>query len=386
VKQKEVLIAIPMLLIGGTEMQTLNLARVLLSADYQTTVCCYYEFNNSMVSLMEATGAKVILMKLKRSDGMFSLMIKLRKLFKELKPDIVHVQYIAPGLLPVIAARLAKISTLFATVHQPGRVYNWKAKLLLRAAARLCTAFFCNSKSVEESWFGDSEVLAPDRIGSKRKHFTIYNGVDVAKIESILKETDTNKIRKSLNIGDKKVVGIVGRLRGEKGQGVLLSAMADVIKVFPDSGLIVVGDGPDRMSLELRAKSLGLESNILWLGQKDRNEVFQLYSIMDVVAVPSLFEGFGLSAAEAMAAGRPVVGSRVDGLTEIIEEGVTGYAVPVNNSGKMAGAIIEVLNNPEKAEAMGSQGHDRVKNMFSLERFADLTIAAYRHFTDSKLH
>lgn len=375
-----------MLLVGGTEIQTLNLANVLISAGYQVTVCCYYEFDDSMVSLMKATGARVILMKLERSNGILSLIIKLKRLFKELQPDIVHVQYVAPGLLPVIAARLAKIPTIFATVHQPGRVYNWKAKLLLRTAARLCTAFFCNSKSVEESWFGDSEVFAPDRIGSKRKHFTIYNGIDVAKIESILKETDTNKIRKSLNIGDKKVVGIVGRLRGEKGQGVLLSAMADVIKVFPDSGLIVVGDGPDRMSLELRAKSLGLENNVLWLGQRDRNEVFQLYGIMDVVAVPSLFEGFGLTAAEAMAAGCPVVGTRVDGLAEIIEEGVTGYTVPVNDSGELAKALIKLLGNPENAEAMGSQGRDRVKNMFSVERFADLTIAAYRHFTDSKLH
>jgi glycosyltransferase involved in cell wall biosynthesis len=296
--RRHVLIAIPVLLVGGTERQTLNLAHVLMSAGYQTTVCCYYEFNDSMVSRMEATGAEVILMKLKRSDGMLSLIFKLRQLIEELKPDVVHVQYVAPGLLPVIAARFARVPTIFATVHQPGRVYNWKAKLLLRTAAGLCTAFFCNSKSVEESWFGNSEVFDPDKISSGRRHFTIYNCVDVTKIESILKETNTNNIKKSLNIGDKKVVGVVGRLRGEKGHSVLLHAMVDVIKAFPDSVLLVVGDGLDRVSLELRAKSLGLGGNILWLGQKGPEEVFELYSVMDVVAVPSLFEGFGLTAAE----------------------------------------------------------------------------------------
>ena len=67
---------------------------------------------------------------------------------------------------------------------------------------------------------------------------------------------------------------------------------------LPDSMLLVVGDGPDRMSLELRAKSLGLASNILWFGQKSSEEVYRLYSIMDIVAVPSVFEGFGLVAAE----------------------------------------------------------------------------------------
>lgn len=364
-KQKQILIAIPVLLIGGTEIQTLNLVKVLLNAEYYVTVCCYYEFHTSMVAQMQQTGAKVTLMKLKRTDGMLSLIIKLKQVFKKLQPDIVHVQYVAPGFLPIMAARLAKVPTILATVHQPGRVYNWKSKLLLRIAARLCTAFFCNSKSVEESWFGDSELFNHDKTDSRRKHFTVYNGVDVDGIEKIAKSADRKKIKESLNIGNKKVIGVVGRLRSEKGQEVLLKAMVDVIKALPDSVLLVVGDGPDRTHLEQMAKKLGIDGHVLWLGQREQNEVFQLYSIMDVASVPSLFEGFGLSAAEAMAAGCPVVGSRIDGLTEIIEEAVNGYTVSVNDSGGLAGGLIQLLNNPAKAKTMGSRGHDRVKNMFS---------------------
>jgi L-malate glycosyltransferase len=381
-EKKSVFVAIPVLLIGGTEIQTLNLVRVLIKAGYEVMVCCYFEYDNSMVSQMEKTGARVILMKLNRSERMISLIIRLKKIFNELQPDILHVQYVAPGFLPVIAARLARVPIVFATVHQPGRTYNWRAKMLLRTAARLCTAFFCNSKSVETSWFGNSEMFNPDKKMSRRKHFAIYNGVDVVGIEKIAKSADREKIKESLNIGNKKVIGVVGRLRSEKGHSVLLQAMVDVVKVFPDSILLVIGDGPDRAHLEQMAGKLCIEGHVLWQGQKDQNEVFQIYSVMDAVAVPSLFEGFGLSAAEAMAASRPVVGSRVDGLMEIIEDGVTGYAVPVNDSGRLAQALIELLNSPEKAEAMGLQGHNRVIRMFSLEHFAQSTIAAYRYFTN----
>jgi L-malate glycosyltransferase len=379
--QTNVLIAIPMLLVGGTEMQTLNLIRVLIEASYKVTVCCYYEYDKSMVSQISRIGANVLLMKLDRTKGMVLLILKLRKIIKEIHPDIVHVQYVAPGLLPVIAARIASVATIFATVHQPGRTYNRRAKLLLRTASRLCNAFFCNSKSVEASWFGDSKLFDDEKTDSRRKHFTVYNAVDVTEIERIVKEADAEKIKESFNIGNKKIIGVVGRLRSEKGQAVLLHAMADVIKGFPDSLLLVVGDGPDRIHLEKLAEQLDIDRHVLWLGQRDQQEIFQLYSIMDVVAVPSLFEGFGLAATEAMAASRPVVGSRVDGLTEIIEEDITGYTVPVNDSGSLAKSISELLHNPEKAHAMGSRGHARVKDMFSLERFAESTISAYRYFT-----
>ena len=120
-KPSQVLICIPMLLVGGTEMQSLNLVRVLVSNGYQVTVCCYYEHEELMVSGFRSTGAKVILMNLKRSGGLFNLIRELMKLFRSSQPNIVHVQYVAPGLIPIIAAKLSGLRTVFSTVHQPGR-------------------------------------------------------------------------------------------------------------------------------------------------------------------------------------------------------------------------------------------------------------------------
>ncbi|MGD1074625.1 MAG: glycosyltransferase, partial [Thermodesulfovibrionales bacterium] len=219
-----VVIAIPVLFVGGTEIQTLDLVKVLKSGGYQVSVCCYYEYDDSMVQEIQAAGARAILMGLDRTDGLFHLARKLMGLFKELNPDIVHVQYIAPGLVPVVAARLSGISTVFATVHQPGHVYGRKAKLLVRVAARLCSAFFCNSRAVEESWFGDSALFTSEDLDERRRHFTVYNGVDIDQISEIVNAVDRNELKHSLGMGDNPVVGIVARLRSEKGHTILLAA------------------------------------------------------------------------------------------------------------------------------------------------------------------
>jgi len=376
--QTKVIIGIPILLTGGTEMQTLNLVQALCGSDYHVTVLCYYEYERAMVKYMEDAGSEVVLMKLRRSDGLLFLFKKLVGKFKELSPAIVHVQYVAPGFVPIIAARVAGVRKLIATVHQPGRTYGWQAGVILRTAARFCNIFFCVSKSAEKSWFGSSELFDPKNINNKKKHFTIYNAVDVDHIEQISKKVAINKLKNKLGINNKPIIGVIGRLRWEKGQDILLNAMPAVIKAIPNVMLLVVGDGPDRISLEQSAKSLGIKENIRWLGQKNQQKVFELYSIMDVMAVPSIFEGFGLTAAEAMAAGLPVVASYVDGLSEVVEDGRTGYLVPPGDSTIMAERITDLLSHPTKAAAMGEAGRRRVMRHFSMERFAESMLSVYR--------
>ncbi len=382
--QKRVLIAIPVLLIGGTEIHALSLVRVLVEAGYKVVICCYYEFDNSVVVQFKETGADVILLHLDRSDGRFGinkiieLIRNLKSIFKKYRPDIVHVQYLAPGLVPIIAARLAGVPAVFATVHIAGSVvYGWKAKFLLRMAARLCTAFFCVSKGVERFWFGSSQIFDPENPDPTRKHFSIYNAVDINNIVAIVEKTDRQALRASLGITDRPVIGIVGRLAFQKGQEILLDAMVDVIKVIPGVVLLIVGDGPDRLKLGSQATQLGIEKQIRWLGTQPQEKVFELYSIMNVLAMPSLYEGFGLTAAEAMADGLPVVGTKIEGLSEIIEDGVTGYLIPANDSKKLSDALLKLLTDSEKAKMMGTKGSQRVKELFLLEVFKKSVLAAY---------
>lgn len=379
-----VIIAIPVLLVGGTEMQTINLVRTLVDNCCDVTVCCYYDHEACMIAAMEGVGARVVLLGLSRSSGLWHLIRRLARFFSEHHPDIVHVQYIAPGLIPILAARFAGVSTIFATMHQPGRTYGWKAKLLLRCAAWLSTVFFCNSLSVERSWFGWAVLFDPQNTAHS-KHCTIYNAVDVEHISHIAEGTDRTLLRATLELGNQPVVGVVGRLRWEKGQSVLLEAIAVALRRVPSLQLLVVGDGPDRQELQIQAERLNITDNVRWLGQQNANEVFRLYSIMDVVVVPSIFEGFGLVAAEAMAAGRPVVGSEVDGLAEVIANHETGMLVPPQNADALSEALVSLIEFPETAAVMGSKGLRRVAAQFSFEKFSKHTIAAYAAYSGTGL-
>jgi glycosyltransferase involved in cell wall biosynthesis len=329
-----------------------------------------------MVALMEDAGARVDLLQELRAKGLISLFRRLTAYFRERHPDIVHVQYVAPGLIPVLAARVAGVRTIFSTVHQPGRTYGWKARLYLKFAASLCTSFICNSLAVERSWFGDSSLFDPAR-ARMRRHWTIYNAVDVEKIAAIAAAADVPALRSEFGLGAGPVIGCVGRLRHEKGQAILLEAMEEVVKTFATARLLVVGDGPHADTLKHHAAQKGLQNHVIWCGMTDADRVFQLYRLMDVVAVPSRFEGFGLVAAEAMAAGRPVVASAVDGLEEVVENGVTGLLVPLGDSAALATALIDLLRHPAKAIGMGRKGKERVRKLFSIERYRECILAAY---------
>jgi glycosyltransferase involved in cell wall biosynthesis len=383
----KVMIAIPGLFVGGTEIQVLSLARVLIAGGHRVAVCCYYDFDQSIVERFQEAGAEMILLELGRSDGRFGpskivkLIHKLCQTFQKYHPDVIHVQYLTPGFIPVLAARLTGVKMLFATVHQPGGPYGLKEKCLLRTAAKLCTAFFCVSQAAEKSWFGDSALWRMDLAKNGRKHFTIYNGVDCERIRVSSDSVDANDLKSSVGVAGKPVVGVVGRLRAEKGHGWLFEAMAEVLKVIPDVFLLVVGDGPDRESLKHKAKNLGISEKVIWMGQKPPDEVYRLYSAMDVVVVPSLFEGFGLTAAEAMAASRPIIASNTDGLVEVMQDRISGFLVPRGNIEPLSKAIIELILNPVKAALMGRRARQKIEKEFSIGRFREAILAAYAHYT-----
>ena len=376
---KNVVISIPVLLIGGTEIHVLSMVRALVSADYRVTLCCYYEYDDYMVASMKEAGAEVLLLALRRERGLFSLFCKLKSLFRGLNPDIVHVQYLAPGLIPIIAARAAGIKKIFATVHiSGGAVYGRKAKALLKIGAHFCSAFICVSRGTEEYWFGSSELYCKEAASRGRKHFTIYNPIDIEGINSTVSGLQKEELRISLGLSGSVVLGMVGRLAHQKGHAILLEAMPDIIRKVPAVTLLIIGKGPGNKNLQAQACRLGVDKHILWLGEKKHHEVVGLLGIMDIFVMPSLYEGFGLAAAEAMAAGKPVVATSVDGLTEVIDDGETGLLVPPGDSLLLATAVITLLENPDLAKNMGGKGYTKVIKFFSLQAFSAAITDVYK--------
>jgi glycosyltransferase involved in cell wall biosynthesis len=155
----------------------------------------------------------------------------------------------------------------------------------------------------------------------------------------------------------------VSRVRHEKGIDVLLDAM-------PGERLLVVGDGPDRAALERRAPA-----NVVWAGQQPWERAIALMKGMDIVVVPSRFEGFGLAAAEAMAAGKAVVASDVDGLREVV--GDAGVLVPAGDAVALGAALRRLLADPAERAALGRKARERVEQCFVPEMFRQKILALY---------
>lgn len=379
----KVVIALPVLLLGGTEIQVLGLVSTLRGMGCEVLVCCYFEHDSRVAASFEEAGAAVRLLGLDRSRhggglwGLLRLVILLRGVFLRERPRVVHVQYLAPGFVPILAARLARVPCVFATVHAAGRsAYGMKATLLLRAAALLCDRFICVSRGVERFWFGSETLLEPGARPPARQ-ITVYNGVDVAAVARTVDALQPEDEKKRCGCAGREVVGSVGRLAHQKGLDTLLRAMVMVTKRRPGVALLVVGDGPELAALQERARRLEVDRCVVWHGAVDHAEAIRLYAAMDVLAMPSRFEGFGLTAVEAMAAGLPVVATSVEGLAEIVSDGETGYLVPVEDPGELAAAIVRLLESRPLRRGLGAAGRARAGALFSRERFERCVQAVY---------
>jgi glycosyltransferase involved in cell wall biosynthesis len=349
-------------------MQTLYLLKVLHSNDLSVDTICYYEYDDSIVNEFRKNGAKVRLLDLDRRISILRFIKILLNEIKLIKPDVVHVQYMAPGALPIIAARLAGVKTVFATVHQPySKSHGKLAKIILRAASLLTTRFMAVSQNAEKSWFGSASLFDENKpVKSQPRHFSIYNTVDAGRIAEIAGKTDSRATRKKFNIPDNTtIIGTVSRLRHEKGTDILINAFSLLVRERTDIFLLIAGSGPDSDKLKKLADKQGISNRTVFCGAAEWEEAISLMSVIDIFVVPSRFEGFGLTAAEAMAAGRPVIASDIFGLKEVVKDNETGILFPVNDANALMSAISRLLDDPELRERYGIAGRERVNANFS---------------------
>jgi len=387
---KRVLIAIPSFCVGGTEVHTCALSKALIAGGYEVTVCVYFEFEPGMVEAVQGTGAQVKLLRLRRGGKRWDLpaMWRLARAFAavldEAHPYFVHVQYMTPGVVPLLTARWHGVPRVLATIHVPASEYGrrrWWPRLL---ANRLCDAFLCVSRCIEESFFGDSTLFEAALLRGEKKHFTIWNCVDLEEVDRIQARFPGPALRESLGLAGCKVIVMVARLIPEKGAHHLLQAMVDLAARLPAVKLLLVGDGPQRESLSDQAAELGIQRHVVWTGKLLRAEALTHLTAADVAVVPSQWEeGFGLTAIEAMAFGKPVVASNTGGLREVVHDGQDGLLVPVGDPRELARAIAAVLTDDAARARMGLAARRNVESRFSQEQFAVRHRQLYEALMDS---
>jgi glycosyltransferase involved in cell wall biosynthesis len=377
----KVLLAIPCLERGGTEMQTLNLAKALVLAGHSVKLACYFQYDEEVLSEFRQVCSEVFLLGLEKKDSAVLNIRRLANFFSSQKPDVIHVQYMNPGALPILAARIANVKKVIATVHQPYTEYHGlHAKLLLRSAAALCDYFISVSQVAEISWFGTRGEVRFENAKRFPKHFTLHNAVDKQLINRLV--VDNQEQLSELIDKDKLqtgfVIGYVGRISREKGVDILLEAFARVVDDGLDVKLIVVGDGSELKQLKEKYDSDKFREKAFFMGLQNWENAVRFFSLFDVLVVPSRFEGFGLTALEGMASGVPVIASNTGGLSEIIESEKSGLLINNGDVEGFANAIKRIYKDEELRGRLSRNAEKRAAE-FDIDLYNDKIVKFYNN-------
>lgn len=350
---------------------------------HEVTILCYFEYDYDIVGEFEKSGVSVNLLKFDRSLSYTKIIDSLRRVIRFYKPDAIHIQYMAPGALPIFASRFAGVKKIFATVHQPYTMTHSRfSRIILRCASIFTTKFVSVSQNAEKSWFGSSNLFDETKsLKSQPHHFTIYNAVDVNEIQRVVNRTVQSELKKRMNISDDNIIiGAVSRLRHEKGIDLLIGAFIQLVKIHTGIRLLIVGTGPDEEYLQELVRESGNSSQVTFYGAASWEHAIELLSVMDIVVVPSRFEGFGLSAAEAMAACKPVIASDTSGLKEVVNHNHTGLLFSVNDVSALKNAIQTLISDSQLRDQFGRAGKERVLSNFSNEIYVKRIQALYSNW------
>jgi glycosyltransferase involved in cell wall biosynthesis len=270
---------------------------------------------------------------------------ELSRLLRQEKAQIAHLHGFASHDLGRIASRWIGIpnvvhehATLRVPVHQ-------------RVADRLLSSRTDAGIAVSASV---RRFMVERRAIPARRVVVIGNSVDLDRFPFRDRES-RQRMRQSLGVGDQtRVVGTVTRLRAEKGTEHLIRAAPAMLARYRDLTLVIAGDGPLQEELKRLSRALGVDGAIRFLGF--REDLPQLLAALDVLVLPSLTEGFPLSLVEALAAGVPVVATRVGGVPEVARDGEDALLVPPGDPAALAARTLEILGHPELADRLAHEG------------------------------
>lgn len=291
---------------------------------------------------------------------------QLWRIFRQEKPDIVHLNSSKIGAMGALAARLAGVKKIIFTIHGWAFDENrpWWQKFIIKFISWLTLilvhetiAISKHSKNQTEKWLG----------GVNKKITVIYNGIDAT--ENIRYKTLTD-----LGIAtDSLIIGTIAEMTKNKGLWYAVKAMKELKnrKLI----LFIVGDGEEREVIEGLIAKEGLEEKVVLFGFHDKAQ--SLLKIFDIFILPSLKEGVPYVLLEAGLAERPVIASRVGSIPEIITDGVTGILVPPRDVESLSQAIDNLAGNAPKRTLLGKALHDKIKTDFSKETMLAKTIALY---------
>ncbi len=290
----------------------------------------------------------------------------LYRLLKREKPAIAHLHLLKARFWGGLAAKLARVPVIIETFH--GNLFSGYYGRLKTAAIVVAERFlgwFIMNRVIAISETQKDELIR-HRICPPEKIHVIPLGLDLGRFANSSKFR--GEMRNELGVSNETILlGAVGRLVPIKGLTYLLNAIYRVTQsTNRDFCLLIVGDGPLRQDLQSQASALGIEKHVRFLGW--RFDLEKIYADLDIGVASSLNEGTPVSLIEAMAAGKAVVATKVGGVSDVVEDGVTGLLVPPKDPEVLADAIQRLLKDAGLRERLGEQAKKSVHPKYNVSR------------------
>lgn len=369
---------VTMLAVGGTERQVVNLAQSLDASRFELRLACLKHFGH-FLNEVEARRVPLVEYKINRlyNSRAFREGLRFARDVRRDRIEIVHSYGFYSNVFAIPPARLARVPVIVASIRDTGDIWTPMQRRLQKVVCRLADCILVNAEAVRQRLI--AEGYPPEKIA------VIRNGIALSRFE---RKSGDGRVREDLALPPgTPVVAVLARLTRLKGVEYFLRAAAIVAKRVQEARFLIVGDsvyrdgtqvfgdGAYRTELERYADRLGLGQRVVFTGF--RLDIPDLLSEVAVSVLPSLSEGLSNVLLESMAAGVPVVATKVGGNPEAVEDGATGLLVPPRDAGALADAICLLLENPAVASGFGQAGRQRVAEHFSVERMVRETEHLY---------
>jgi len=386
------------LIIGGPTLNVLYLTKYL-SPEFETLLIVGEKESHEKDAgfLAEQMGIKTILIPgMGRSIHPFrdyKAYKQVQKIIKEFRPDIVHTHAAKPGAIGRIAASSQGVAVIVHTYH--GHVFHsyfgkFKTKFIInteRYLAKKSDALIAISDQQKKELSGDF------KIADQNKFRIIPLGFELNKFGED-REQKRKKFREEFKLKDDEIaIGIIGRLVPVKNHFLFLQGISYVLNNSSQKiKAFIIGDGETRRSLEEKSRQLGItfstsdnmneKTSIIFTSW--RSDIDVINAGLDIIALTSLNEGTPVSLIEAQAANKPVISTRVGGISDIVIENETALLSGVNDTAAFQKNLLRLVENEELRNCLGKKGSNFVQQKFSVERLANDMAGLYRELLRNK--
>jgi glycosyltransferase involved in cell wall biosynthesis len=350
------------LALGGLQQVIVNICKTLNRNMFEPQVLCL-RATGDYAPEIERLGIKVILLPQKEKGADYLAFLKVAKVLKKERIDVIHTHNTQPFIDGVVGAILAGVRIRIHTDH--ARDFPDKRRYMF--AEWFLSHFVYKVVAVSDH---TAENLRKYEKMSPRKICVIPNGIDGNRYAITI---DKDKKRAELGITNKgPIIGIGVRLCEQKGITYLLHAMPGIIEKIPDCTLVIAGRGPLEADLKNATSALGIDKNVKFVGM--RLDIPELLKLFDAYVLPSLWEGLPMVLLEAMAAGCPVVATDVGGVATVVQHEVTGLIIKTKNPDEIRDAVCTVLSNGVLRESLIENG----RRLFEREFDAKVMTGRYQ--------